>query len=133
MSRKVSSKTIATRFLAGYIDCPSKEQDGFLTAFVTWLYDRRYWRKRNDIQQAVKRVWYEQQGLLETQITTSAELPTETKQELTKALEKYFAKKIIAQFRVQPSLLGGLVVSTAEGQVISFTFQQLLNNLTQQV
>lgn len=129
MSRKVSSKTIATRFLSAYDGCSEKERTGFLTAFASWLYDRRYWRRRNDIQQAVKRVWYEQQGLLETQISTSAELPAETKQELTKALEKYFAKKIIAQFKVQPGLLGGLVVTTADGQVISFTFKQLLNNL----
>lgn len=129
MSRKISSRTIANRFLTGYGSCSEKERDGFLTAFVSWLYDRRYWRKRSDIQRAVKQVWYEQQGLLEVQITTSAELPAETKQELSKALEKHFAKKIIAQFQVQPGLLGGLIVSTADGQVLSFTFQQLLNNL----
>lgn len=132
MIKKFYSQSLAKRFLTNLAAQPEKDKNRLIAGFASWLYAKGYWRKRQEVWLAIKRLWYEQQGITEAIITTSAELTAETKMELVKALEKYFTKKIIPNFRIQLGLIGGLTVET-DSQILTFTFQQLLNNLKHSV
>jgi len=67
-------------------------------------------------------------GTLKAEIETATELPEEIKKKLLETLEKKLGKKVEAEFKVNPELIGGFVVKTTSF-VVEASVKDLLREL----
>jgi len=74
------------------------------------LVDRRRLAIFADLIQDYRHILDERQGIVRAEVTSSVGLDETEKQAITFRLEKSFGKRVIAEFREDAQLLGGLVV-----------------------
>ena len=67
-------------------------------------------------------------GTLKAEIETASELPEEIKKQLVETLEKKLNRKVEAEFKVNPELIGGFVVRTTSF-VVEASVKDLLREL----
>ena len=67
-------------------------------------------------------------GTLKAEIETASELPEEIKKQLIETLEKKLNRKVEAEFKVNPELIGGFVVRTTSF-VVEASVKDLLREL----
>lgn len=81
---------------------------------------------------AFRKLYNEQSGIVEVEITTASELGAEQKDKLSKSLESRTGKKVILSERVDPSVRGGIrarIEDTVIDGTIQYKLEQLRNTL----
>ncbi len=71
-------------------------------------------------------------GTLKAEIVVASDLPEEVKKKIVETLERKLGKKVEADFRVDPNLLGGFVVRTTSF-VVDASVKDLLRELAMKI
>jgi len=71
-------------------------------------------------------------GTLKAEIVTASELPEEIKKQLVEVLEKKLNRKVEAEFKVEPEIIGGFVVRTTSF-VVDASVKDLLKELAMKI
>ncbi len=71
-------------------------------------------------------------GTLKAEIVTASELPEEVKKQLIEVLEKKLNRKVEADFKIDPELIGGFVVRTTSF-VVDASVRNLLKELAMKI
>jgi F-type H+-transporting ATPase subunit delta len=96
--------------------------------FVGLLADQKRLDQLVGIHQVYERLLDGALGRMRAVITTAADLRPEQKQQLIERLEKMTGKSVLAQLRVDPDLLGGVVLEV-EGKVYDGSLRTQLRRL----
>lgn len=99
-----------------------------LRNFLFVLVDNRRTGMLAQIQEAFEAQLLERLGVTRAQITTARELAATEKAELSKALERLTGKRIEAEYKQDPKLIGGAVVRIAS-TVYDGSVREQLNRL----
>ncbi len=70
----------------------------------------------------------ERRGRLRADITLSHEPDEELRREITGSLERRFGKTIVAEFRVDPDLIGGVIIRVGD-QILDGSFRRRVSTL----
>lgn len=97
--------------------------------FVELLAERNSLVKAGEIIKEFEKIWYEENGIVEAEITSANGLS----KEMIKHLKNYIknlsgAKEVIASEKVDQSLLGGVVIRFSD-KVIDGSMKERLNDL----
>lgn len=101
-----------------------------LGLFLNRLLEKGRFGMFHQIVQNFKTLAYGTLGLLEGRIVTATPLEAKTREELIQKLENNFSKKIELNEEVDPSLIGGGIL-TIQDQRIDFSLKGKLNRLKQ--
>jgi len=71
-------------------------------------------------------------GIAEVDVSTVRELEASEAERLTAALQKYFERRVVVRTKIQPEILGGLLISHG-GRVLNDSLSHHLGRLMEQV
>ncbi len=99
-----------------------------LLNFLRLLIKRGQFSNFHEIVRSYKKLADQKLGILSGELATPSPLDDSSKEKITKEWEAYFKKKIVLKSRIDPSLLGGGVL-TIDDKRIDFSLKDKLNKL----
>ncbi|MBS1348611.1 MAG: ATP synthase F1 subunit delta, partial [Firmicutes bacterium] len=82
--------------------------------FLYIIFDKNREYLIQEATAAFNDLWQDQQGIIPAQLVTAKSINAETEGQLVAALKKAFAKEVVFEHAVDPSLLGGAVVNIGD-------------------
>ena len=100
----------------------------YVLNFLKLLLEEGLLGEINGCTRQVQDRYYEEFGIAEAVVTTAVELDPKEEEKLARALERRFRKKIILRKKVDPAILGGVLVEV-EGMQLDKTVKSSLERL----
>ena len=125
----ISNNNIARAIYLSSKNKTDQEQKIFTKNVVSFLFRRKLMSKSKDILTALKKIIYQEQGIIEVKVWSKVKINDEHKRDLTQILKKrYGDKKFIFQENLDEKLLGGLKVEV-NNESIDLTLRNKINKL----
>lgn len=101
--------------LAEALDGAPKEMaDSFLDNFLNIVEKNNDGKNLPDILAELKKIEQEKSGIKKISVITAVSLSEKSAEEILKKLEKIFSSKIEIKYKVNPAILGGIVIEKGD-------------------
>ena len=110
--------------------------DPYLLNFLMLITEKRRIGLLPEMTEAYKQQYYFEEGICEVRATTAAPMSAELTEKLKAKMCSVTGKKVVLKTKVDPSLLGGIVVKVDNKQIdtsVKTRLQELAQQLTQTI
>lgn len=105
---------------------------GMVYNFLCVLVRKNRFGSLPGIAEQFRREYYEEYGIREVTVTTVIPLKDKTREKLLKKLRKMYGKEIILIEKVDPSIIGGMII-TCGGSMLDGSVKTELENMHRQI
>lgn len=111
----IMDRSIGAQHKKDFIDSTLGKHISPLTRnFLYIIFDKNREYLIQEATAAFNDLWQDQQGIIPAQLVTAKSINAETEGQLVAALKKAFAKEVVFEYAVNPSLLGGAIVNIGD-------------------